>query len=400
MLDVVVVIIFSVLGVLLAALLVCVPRVHLYTLLGVLSLATVSFAGDERVVVQGVTLPLFAGLIVGYAVFNMIPSILLSAADESALLAPLPDEQSLIKGRGYKTLMLSALGGLAGILILLIIFGFPLRYFLGFTLEVLSTHFHWIVWCMICFMLMSEGAQSGIIVAGGWGKLFDAWQSTGVGLITFLLSGFLGFILFYAAPLPVVSSFQNFVPALIGLFTVPSLIMSRIGRFESSVQPYSLDSTDSSGVLLKGMVTGVVGGVMLLFLLGVAMISGGATTVINGFYVPFAKHDYYMVLAAVSIAGATACLLLRPFTKVIFTFTDKSKGSGIPVAACVVVLVVVILVATGGAGRLVVLAATGIGLLPLLFGVRRVNCLGVILLPSACMMSGCGATVAAWLGLL
>jgi len=36
----------------------------------------------------------------------------------------------------------------------------------------------------------------------------------------------------------------------------------------------------------------------------------------------------------------------------------------------------------------------------LLFGSRRLNCLGVLLLPIACNMSGIGEPVAAFLGLL
>jgi TctA family transporter len=44
--------------------------------------------------------------------------------------------------------------------------------------------------------------------------------------------------------------------------------------------------------------------------------------------------------------------------------------------------------------------ATGIGLIPVLFGSRRLNCLGVLLLPIACNMSGVGESVAAFLGLL
>ena len=55
---------------------------------------------------------------------------------------------------------------------------------------------------------------------------------------------------------------------------------------------------------------------------------------------------------------------------------------------------------TGLAGLLVMVVATAIGLLPVLFGARRMNCLGVIMLPMACNMSGVGPTVAAWLGLL
>ena len=44
--------------------------------------------------------------------------------------------------------------------------------------------------------------------------------------------------------------------------------------------------------------------------------------------------------------------------------------------------------------------ATGIGLIPVLFGSRRLNCLGILLLPIACNMSGFGPKIAAFLGLV
>jgi hypothetical protein len=46
------------------------------------------------------------------------------------------------------------------------------------------------------------------------------------------------------------------------------------------------------------------------------------------------------------------------------------------------------------------LTAAGIGLIPVLFGSRRMNGLGIILLPMACNMSGVGPAVARSLGLL
>jgi TctA family transporter len=51
-----------------------------------------------------------------------------------------------------------------------------------------------------------------------------------------------------------------------------------------------------------------------------------------------------------------------------------------------------------GAGIMVV--AAGIGLLPVLFGTRRMNCLGVIMLPLACNMSGAGVLIAHKIGLI
>jgi putative membrane protein len=67
--------------------------------------------------------------------------------------------------------------------------------------------------------------------------------------------------------------------------------------------------------------------------------------------------------------------------------------AGVVVSAGLVVLL------TGLPGLGVMAVASCIGVLPPLFGARRMNVLGVILLPLACNMSGVGPAIAEWLGL-
>jgi putative membrane protein len=55
---------------------------------------------------------------------------------------------------------------------------------------------------------------------------------------------------------------------------------------------------------------------------------------------------------------------------------------------------------TGWAGLLVCLVAGGIGLIPVLWGSRRMHCMGVLLLPIALNMAGVGDVIAGWLGLV
>jgi putative membrane protein len=71
-----------------------------------------------------------------------------------------------------------------------------------------------------------------------------------------------------------------------------------------------------------------------------------------------------------------------------------------PSVVALLVMTGLVLVLTGLPGLFIMAVATGIGLLPVLFGSRRLNCLGILLLPLACNMSGFGPRIAAWLGLL
>ena len=63
-------------------------------------------------------------------------------------------------------------------------------------------------------------------------------------------------------------------------------------------------------------------------------------------------------------------------------------------------LIGLIFLTTGFGGLLIALPATAIGLIPTLFGSRRMNCLGVLLLPITLNMAGVGPAIAKMLGLI
>jgi putative membrane protein len=64
-----------------------------------------------------------------------------------------------------------------------------------------------------------------------------------------------------------------------------------------------------------------------------------------------------------------------------------------------VLLVGIVLALTGWGGLLIAAVATGIGLMPVMWGSRRMNCMGVLLLPLTLRLAGLGTEVAGWLGL-
>jgi putative membrane protein len=68
--------------------------------------------------------------------------------------------------------------------------------------------------------------------------------------------------------------------------------------------------------------------------------------------------------------------------------------------ASLVVAVMTTFAFTNVGGVLTLLVATTVGLIPVLVGGRRLNCLGVILLPITLNMIGYGHVVAGWLRLL
>ena len=435
------VVISSVAGAVIGSVLACVPGLHVYNVMG-LAVIGLHLCGGN--VPPEVLVSFAAGMIVGYSMLNTAPSVLLAAPDESALFTVLPGQKYLMQGRGYEGTMITAAGGLVGLL--LVVFGVGLLgpKILPLARTVLQPHYHWILWCVICFMLMSEWPREGRLGQAGWAKFRAAWGSLCVGLLTFFMSGFLGFVLFYRSPISVDVSFQNLMPAFVGLFTIPCLLLNIVSNIKMPEQRLTFSRNLDAAVLLKGSFAGglgggfaaffpaitggvggllaghatawrddriflvsqgaskivyYVGGFLLLFVPGLHMTRGGGAWMLRGLYRPQTYHDQYIALAALAIAGAVSFLLVSPLARGSMAIIAKV---GYRRVSCIALTAIIALVGelAGLMGLMVMLAAMGIGLLPVLYGSRRMNCLGIILLPVACNMSGIGPTVAGWLGLL
>ncbi len=428
----------------LGAVLACAPGLHIYNLLALLTLAAHALAGQGRPLPPECLAPLMLGMTTGFALANTIPSVLLAAPDESALFTVLPGQKLLMRGRGYEAVMTTTAGGLAALLILVLAVAPLAPRLLPLAVTVLRPHAHWIVWTVIAFMLMSEWPKGGRLGAPGWGMFADGWKHTGAGLLTFALAGILGFVLMYRSPVDPRMAFQNLMPAFVGLFTLPWLLVNLISRVTIPPQTFAGPPipdprrlslgvfagvlgggfaaffpaiTAGVGGLLAGHATAVrddrvflvsqgasktmyyLGGFFLFFLPGLNLTRGGSAAMLGGLHTPRGTEDLYLAVAALALAGATAFGLVGPLTRA----TVWALGRwGYRRASAVTLVFSVALVGaiTGLMGLAVLAVATGIGLLPVLLGSRRMNCLSVILLPMACNMSGCGPAVARALGLL
>jgi len=440
----IIVILSTVVGAGISSLLSCVPGLHIYNVLGIMAIGIHVLGTCGVVVTPEVMIPFTASMIVGYAMLNTIPSVLLAAPDESALFTVLPGQKYLMSGRGYEGTMITAIGGLVGLFLLVLVVGPLAPRLLPVARRVFQPHVHWILWCVICFMLMSEWPKGGTMGQAGWAKFLNAWRSLGFGLLTFMLSGLLGFALIYRSPISTEAAFQNLMPGFVGLFAMPWLVLNIASGTE--VPPQS--ATGLSGIrrdlVLRGAVAGglgggfaaffpvvtggvggflaghatalrddraflisqgtskivyYVGGFLLFFVPGLGMTRGGGAWLLRGLYIPHSYADYYMVLASIAIAGAVSFLLVSPLARGTIWLIGRYGYRRISCVALTVILALVLAV-TGWMGIFVMLVGTGIGLIPVLFGSRRMNCLGVVLLPMACNMSGVGPVVARWLGLL
>lgn len=405
----------------------CLPGFHVYSLLGLgflcMSAAAQGMASDLALV--GVVAAVTAWVIV-----SAIPAILLSAPDESAIFTVLPGQRYLLQGRGLEAIHLTALGS-AGALVALVPLGFALAPVLPNLHRVLGPHYHWILWVVITFMVLSEWPQGRTAGLSSGRRLWSGLRNVAAGFATFLLAGLLGMILFLRSPLPVAVAAQGLMPAFAGLFAVPWLLLNLVSRVRIPPQKRSLGERPPLASLLHGWTAGIVGGafaafvpvvsgglgsllaghalstrnertflvgqgacravyctggLLLLFMPGLEVARGGAASMLKAVHT-VRPGDMTLALAAAGIASALALWGIGPVTRLTLRLLERQGYRRVSLTA--LVLIVMLIAGVGGwAGLAVMTVATGIGLIPALFGARRLNALGVVLLPMACAMSG------------
>jgi len=430
----------ALLGAAWGTLLACIPGLHIYTALGALLAGLYPYV--PTAVPADLAIPFVAGLLASWALANTIPAVLLAAPDESALYTVLPGQRYLIHGRGFEAVMLSAFGAAGGTLLLLLAAPFAPRA-LPTVFRVLRPHFHWMVWAVLAFMVLSEWPRGWTVGTSGWRRWLAGWQTPLSGLLTLLLSGMLGFILIYRSPLPARMAFQNLMPALAGLFAIPGLLLTLICRMEipRQTRTAALDVdvvqvlhgiaagtlggafaaavpvvTGGIGGMLAGHAASLrderaflvsqgasksvyyLGGLVLCCLPGVHVTRGAAAGMLTSLYGFGTTARYWLCVGAAALGTAFCLAILAPLTGIMVRLINRCSYRRIATLGLLLVVAAVVSL-TGPVGVFVMLVAGGIGLVPMLFGSRRLNCLGVILLPLACAMSGIGARVAGWLGL-
>jgi putative membrane protein len=431
---------FAVLGTLVAAVLSLVPALHVYNVAGLIVLATV---GSGEFLPPELLAMLLLGMTTGYAVLNSIPSIFLSAPDDSTVFVVLPGQKYMLQRRGYEAAVLTGVGGLGGIAVLALLTPVASSV-LPALRAILQPHLHWILWAVIAYVILSEWPKGSDRAPAGWRRWWDGWRSLVAGLVTFLLSGVLGFILLYRSPVPVTAAYQNLLPAFVGLFAVPWILQNVLSRVALPEQHLARSVDATPGLVVRGTLAGAlgglfaaffpvvtggiggliaghataqrddrlflisqgaskvtyyVGGLLLFFVPGLHLTRGGMAWMLSSLWTAHTPHTYYLAVAAIVLSGAVSFFLLLLLARVAARLVSKIPTRWISLGTLAVLLIVVV-GTTGWSGLLVCAVATGIGFIPVLWGSRRLNCMGLLLLPIALNMVGVGGRVAGVLGLV
>jgi putative membrane protein len=431
---------WTVAGTVIASFIGLIPALHIYNVAGLVLL--LSTAGRIALPPERLAF-LFLGMVTGYAMVNTIPSIFLAAPDESTVFVVLPGQSYALQQRGYEAVVLTGLGGLGGLAVLVALTPIASRLF-PVLRTILQPHLPWILWTVIAYMLLSEWPKGAERAPAGWRRCWEGWRSLTAGLATFMLSGLLGFVLMYRSPLPVQVGYQNLLPAFVGLFAVPWVVTNLLARVELPPQHIARDVDAPWPILLQGTLAGTagglfaaffpvvtggiggllagqataqrdartflvaqgaakmtyyVGGFLLFFVPGLHLTRGGMAWMVSTQYAAYTPEQYMQATGGALIGGVVAFLLSLGLARVAIGLLTHTSYQTISWAT-LALLVVVVGGLTGIVGLGICAVAAGIGLLPVLWGARRMNAMGVLLLPIALNMAGAGDAVARILGLL
>ena len=385
---------------------------------------------------------LFAGFFTAWIILSPIPAILLSAADEQSCLMIAPGQRLVQKGEGLEAIRLTRIGSLIGLFILAGLL--PLASPIIPTIHrILAPHLGWMLWCSVAFLALSERPRSAPTALSPWNQFIYTMTPVVSGLTVLVFSGLLGLILFYQSPIALNASFINFIPAIIGIFAVPGLIihvfmptqdgsagtprptqeqkipegrMKRPFRAGLSEIRFYFEATACgalSGMItalipaLTGTMSGVLtqtlagtrnarkqlvaqgvtrmlyygSGLLLIFLPGTPRMRSSSAALLCSFYEP-SSTQFQLMLAVIAFSAIMAWFLSAVLSKGLINLIAR-HGTRPPSVLALSGILVFVGITTSWPGLLVLLTGTGIGMLSVMFESRLVQGIGVVLIPLA-----------------
>jgi len=426
-------------GTLLGALVSFIPGLHVFNLAGFAVLLFFAFPFDPMVMMM-----ICMGLVVGYAIVSNLSSVYFSTPDDSVLFMILPSQKYLMQGRGHEAAMLLGIGALLGLLVTAAVLPF-LSHPLSMLRRLLTPHLWWILGLVLLYMVQSEWPKDyGSRARTRLGRLKDGWATPMAGIVTLLLSGLLGIILLNRSIVPIDRAFQNIMPVFVGLFAIPWLLTNMISRVSIPKQHVTSNICASKVDLARSAVSGGLGGwfaayapivtagigsflaghatttrgdaqftisygaarfayfvgaFLLLWLPLVHLVRGGMGWISSVVYSPKEVWEFWLAVGAMVVAGMVAFGLLIVMSRMLAKVAEGTFYRKVSAGILVVLLMIVYLM-TSWEGLVLMTVATGISLIPVMFRSRRLNCMGVLLIPVTINMIGWGPRIIEALGLV
>ncbi|MFH0868235.1 MAG: tripartite tricarboxylate transporter permease [Candidatus Woesearchaeota archaeon] len=332
---------------------------------------------------------------------DVLPAIFLGAPDADTAMGVLPGHKLLLQGRGYEAVKLTVIGSLFSLILALILF--PLFIIIVPNIyETLQPFIGWILLAVVLYMILIEK---------GLDKKFWAFS-------VFLMAGVLGIIVLTMPNLK-----QPLFPLLSGLFGISMLIVSLsnkveipkqyitesikipkfeniraliAGTFSGSFVSFFPGLGPAQAAILGSSIMGKLSNYSFLILIGsintvnmaVSLVSlytinkarNGAVLAIRELLTSIDLNTLMLFLSASLFVAGIATFLALILTRVFVKLVEKVNYSML----CIfVILLITILVFyfSSWLGLLILIVATGIGIIPNIINVKRSHSMGCLMLP-------------------
>ena len=340
-------------------------------------------------------------------------------------LALLPAHRLLLEGRAYEATVLSVIGSFGAVI-------FSFFFLIPFYFIFSAFHFYELLQNLMLYLLI--GLSTLLILTESFSERMGAFQAISLSSFVFIISGLFGYVIL---DMPVHGSvlFRTTMlfPALTGLFGLSTILFSLL--YTPNIPEQMIEEPIiEKGDIMKSVLSGSAFGTLVSFLPGIT--SAHATVMamlarrnrepeqvivtlsgVNTANVIFCLGTLFLISRARS--GTTlaishildvqpwdsaippslliylliAVLIAAPFSFFITKYIGKYfalRFSRLPyrkmLSGIAVFLALLVFLFTGWLGLLVLLVGTCIGLIPIHFGVKRSNCMGILLLPIIIML--------------
>jgi putative membrane protein len=417
---------FSVIGVLLGTITGLIPGFHpnnvAFILLSVAPALLTNLQLLDALLPPETVIVLVISMIVAASVshtfLSYIPAAFIGAPEGDTALSLLPAHRLLLEGRAYESTALSAIGSFGAVI-------FSFLFLIPFYFIIAKFQFYELLQSSMLYILI--GISALLILTESFNETMGTYKATLLSFFVFILSGLLGVIILN---MPSLCRFHSSLlfPALTGLFGLSTILYSLF--YTPDIPEQRLEEPElEKGQLAKSIISGSACGSLVSFLPGItsahatimAMLArrtrepeqvivtlsgvntanvifciatlflifrarSGATIAINRLLeVPqwemvIPPLTLIYLLIAVLIASAFSFFITKYTGKQFSQLFRKTPYKKMLIGILILLSVLVFLF-TATLGLLVLLVATCIGLIPIYCGIRRSNCMGVLLVP-------------------
>jgi len=340
---------------------------------------------------------------IAYTIADIVPTTLLGVPNEETALAVFPSHEMVLEGRAFEAISLSALSSF-----LALIFSLPLFFtaiLIGMHYDAVKAATPAILIFVSIFLIMSERADVFEGRLASWRKRLYAF-------LVFTASGLIGFVAFGHSYLAETNPAGSvLLPLLTGLFGAPVLMQSSGGQIPNQRIGIKLPDINSTA-------KGALSGFMVSLFPG---ISSGIATVIASLG-ESRREGYIAAMSAANTSNALLCLYMLTaagktrsgvadalkklayipsFQEIIvisvisglialavtlvisFFIISKIKNLSLSLLSVTIFAFLILLVYyfTGIFGLALFFTAIPIGLSATLLQVKRINCMGCLIIP-------------------